>query len=62
MPPSQPQDSRREQMLVSPEWLATRLHQPGLQVIDCSAQLVLQPVGASRVESGWPAYLAAHIP
>lgn len=62
MPPSHPQASRREQMLVSPEWLATRLHQPGLQVIDCSAQLVLQPVGASRVESGWPAYLAAHIP
>lgn len=62
MPPSRPLASRRDQMLVSTDWLADRLHQPGLHVIDCSAQLVPQPVGASRVVSGWRPYCEAHIP
>lgn len=55
-------DSRREQMLVSPEWLHAHLDDPSIRIIDCSAQLIIQPVGASRVESGLAAYRQAHIP
>ncbi len=54
--------SRRDQMLVSPEWLHARLDDPTLRIIDCSAQLIIQPVGASRVESGLPHYQQAHLP
>lgn len=57
MPPS-----RREQMLVSPAWLHARLEDPSIRLIDCSAQLIIQPVGVSRVESGWPNYQRAHLP
>lgn len=54
--------SRRDRMLVSPQWLHQHLSDPDLRIIDCSAQLIVQPVGASRVESGLPAYQQAHIP
>jgi len=54
--------SRRASMLVSPEWLQAHLDAPDLRIIDCSAQLIVQPVGASRVHSGLPSYLPAHIP
>ena len=54
--------SRRDRMLVSPQWLHQHLRDPDLRIIDCSAQLIVQPVGASRVESGLPAYRQAHIP
>ena len=54
--------SRRAQMLVSPQWLHQHLDDPDIRIIDCSAQLHPQPVGASRVESGLPAWERAHIP
>jgi thiosulfate/3-mercaptopyruvate sulfurtransferase len=59
---SAPPISRRDQMLVSPQWLQAHLDDPDLRIIDCSAQLIIQPVGASRVESGLPQYRQAHIP
>lgn len=59
MPPTA---SKRDQMLVSPQWLQDHLADPDLRIIDCSAQLIVQPVGASRVESGLPAWQQAHIP
>jgi thiosulfate/3-mercaptopyruvate sulfurtransferase len=49
-------------MLVSPEWLHARLDDPTVRIIDCSAQLIIQPVGPSRVESGLPHYQQAHLP
>ena len=54
--------SRRTDMLVTPEWLHQHLDDPSIRIIDCSAQLIVQPVGASRVESGLPHYQQAHIP
>jgi len=54
--------SQRDALLVSPAWLQAHLGDPGLRIIDCSAQLIVQPVGASRVDSGLPHYLQAHVP
>ena len=54
--------SRRERMLVSGEWLEKHRGDDDLRIIDCSAQLIFQPVGPSRVESGLAAYRAQHIP
>ncbi len=54
--------SRRSEALVSPQWLQEHLADPDLRIIDCSAQLVFQPVGPSKVLSGLPAYLERHIP
>ncbi len=54
-------NSKRADMLVSPQWLQAHLTDPDLRIIDCSAQLIIQPIGASRVESGLPHYLQAHI-
>lgn len=57
-----PAVSRRAEMLVSPQWLHEHLHDPGVRIVDCSAQLIVQPVGASKVQSGLPAWREAHIP
>lgn len=57
-----PARSRRDDMLVTPAWLQAHLDDPELRIIDCSAQLIVQPVGASKVESGLPAWREAHIP
>ena len=57
-----PTRSRRDDMLVTPAWLQAHLDDPDLRIIDCSAQLIVQPVGASKVESGLPAWREAHIP
>lgn len=59
--PHQP-NSQRARMLVSPEWLHAHLDDPDLRIIDCSAQLIPQPVGPSRVESGLPHDQQAHVP
>lgn len=57
-----PARSRRAEMLVSPQWLHEHLEDPAVRIIDCSAQLIVQPVGASKVQSGLPAWREAHIP
>ncbi len=54
--------SQRDTLLVSPAWLQAHLDDPSLRIIDCSAQLIVQPVGASRVESGLAHYLQSHVP
>jgi thiosulfate/3-mercaptopyruvate sulfurtransferase len=57
-----PARSRRDAMLVTSAWLQAHLDDPEVRIIDCSAQLIVQPVGASKVESGLPAWREAHIP
>ncbi len=49
-------------MLVDPDWLAARLGDPSVRVIDCSVGLVPQPVGASLVTSGRDAWREGHVP
>jgi microcystin degradation protein MlrC/3-mercaptopyruvate sulfurtransferase SseA len=61
MTPNTP-SSRRDQMLVSTQWLEDHLDDPTLRIIDCSAQLVIKSVGPSSVESGLSAFSQAHIP
>ena len=52
----------RPELLVEPQWLAGRLNDPSVHVIDCTVHMIPQPVGASIVNSGRPDYLAGHIP
>lgn len=49
-------------MLVDPEWLAARLQDPSVRVVDCTVGMVPQPVGASKVTSGREAWREGHIP
>ncbi|AWB33731.1 sulfurtransferase [Orrella marina] len=48
--------------LVSADWLKTHLHDSGIRVFDCTTHMVAQPVGASKIISGRPAYEQGHIP
>ncbi|SEH18194.1 thiosulfate/3-mercaptopyruvate sulfurtransferase [Natronorubrum sediminis] len=49
--------------LVEPSWLEGRLHEPDLQVIDCTVHLNFDPeTGARRTESGRSDWEQAHIP
>ena len=48
--------------LVEPEWLASHLHDPHVRILDCTTVMTPQAVGASRISSGRPQYLAGHIP
>lgn len=50
------------QLLVEPQWLAGRLDDPKIHVLDCTVHMVAQPVGASIVNSARPDYLKSHIP
>ncbi len=52
----------KPQMLVEPQWLAQHLNDPKVHVIDCTVNMVAQPVGASLVTTARPDYLKAHIP
>lgn len=52
----------KPQLLVDADWLEQHLHDPQVRVVDCSATLVAQPVGASQVLSGRAAWEEAHIP
>ncbi|MFT3800002.1 MAG: sulfurtransferase [Burkholderiaceae bacterium] len=49
-------------LLVTPDWLQPRLGRPGLAILECTATLQPQPVGASRYVSGRPAFERDHIP
>lgn len=49
-------------LLVEPGWLARNLGDPRVHVIDCTVHMIVQPVGASIVESGRPDYERDHIP
>ena len=48
--------------LVETDWLASHLDDPALRVLDCTTILHLQPDGSYRVESGFAAWQAGHIP
>ena len=48
--------------LVSTDWLAANLADPGLRVLDCSVALVPQPTGGVKPESGKAAWAQGHIP
>lgn len=52
----------KPQMLVEPQWLLEHLNDPKVHVIDCTVNMVAQPVGASIVTTARPEYLKAHMP
>jgi thiosulfate/3-mercaptopyruvate sulfurtransferase len=52
----------RPDLLVDADWLDAHRHDARVRVIDCSAALVAQPVGASQVISGRAAWQQAHVP
>lgn len=54
--------SKREELLVEPEWLAAHLQDPDIRILDCTTYMEPQPVGASKIVSGRPDYDQAHIP
>lgn len=49
-------------LLVTPEWLHTRLDDPSVRVLDCTTWMTPQPVGPSKISSGKPDWLREHIP
>lgn len=49
-------------MLVSTAWLASRLDDPDVRIIDCTTFMTPRPVGPSRIDSGRPDWARAHIP
>lgn len=55
-------DFAHPEFLVSTEWLATRLGDPKLRVIDCTVHLEPRPEGGNLVRSGRADFEAAHIP
>jgi thiosulfate/3-mercaptopyruvate sulfurtransferase len=48
--------------LVDTAWLAARLDDPELKLLDCTTYMTPQPVGPSRIDSGRPDWARAHIP
>lgn len=48
--------------VVQPDWLAQRLGDDRLRILDCTTYMFPQPVGPSRIESGHPDYLKGHLP
>jgi thiosulfate/3-mercaptopyruvate sulfurtransferase len=50
------------ELLVDPSWLEAHLGDARIRIIDCTVNLVPQPVGPSRVESGHARWEAGHIP
>ncbi len=56
---TRPDDPRH---LVGTEWLAARLHDPRLRVLDCTTYLVPDPALVYRIESGRPNWERGHIP
>ncbi|HEY7804714.1 MAG TPA: rhodanese-like domain-containing protein [Orrella sp.] len=53
--------TNHQDSLVSAHWLAKRIHEPGIRVIDCTTYMVAQPVGPSKILSGKPDHKKAHI-
>ena len=49
-------------LLVEPDWLKAHLSEPALRVLDCTTYMVTQPVGASKILSGWTDFESGHIP
>jgi len=49
-------------LLVEPEWLSARLNDKSVRIFDCTTHMIAQPVGPSKIESGWPEFSAEHIP
>ena len=49
-------------ILVQTGWLADRLAEPHLRILDCTVTLTPLPGGDMRAESGRAAYAAGHIP
>ncbi|NLC36195.1 MAG: sulfurtransferase [Alcaligenaceae bacterium] len=49
-------------LIVSPQWLAARLGQPGLRIVDCSTWMQPNPVGASTMTSARSHWAEAHLP
>lgn len=52
----------RDDMIVTAEWLAEHLDQPGIRIIDCTVWFRPRPVGSSIIESGHEHWLSQHIP
>ena len=52
----------RNELLVEPEWLKTRLDQDNIRVLDATTHMIAQPVGSSKIVSGLPDFLEGHIP
>lgn len=48
--------------LVSTEWLAAHLDEPGLRILECTVHLHALPGGDMRAESGLPEFERGHIP
>jgi thiosulfate/3-mercaptopyruvate sulfurtransferase len=48
--------------LVDTEWLAARLDDTEVRLLDCTTYMTPQPVGPSRIDSGRPDWARAHIP
>lgn len=49
-------------VLVTTEWLAAHLGDPGIRIVDASAELLSQPVGLSKVVSGRAQWRERRIP
>ncbi len=49
-------------LLVTPDWLHARLDDPSIRILDCTTWMTPQPVGPSRIRSGRPDWMQAHIP
>lgn len=49
-------------LLVTPEWLHARLGDPSIRILDCTTWMTPQPVGPSKITSGRPDWVQAHIP
>ena len=52
----------RNDLLVEPEWLKTRLGQDNIRVLDATTHMIAQPVGSSKIISGLSDFLEGHIP
>lgn len=49
-------------LLVDTDWLQAHLDDPDVRILDCTTYMTPQPVGPSRIESGRPDWVNAHIP
>jgi len=49
-------------LLVDTGWLQAHLDDPDVRILDCTTYMTPQPVGPSRIESGRPDWMKAHIP
>ncbi len=52
----------QNELLVEAQWLKPRLGQDSIRVLDCTTHMIAQPVGSSKIVSGWHDFLEGHIP